>query len=89
MYDFQGPYFVESDRMMLGRATRYLQLDPSKVGTDALEGETIAERWDRLVAKVSSSKLYPNAAFLRTLSTNYSFKLFTSHSCFPERSVEI
>ena len=50
---------------MLGRATRYLQLDPSKVGTDALEGETIAARWDRLVAKVliRMPKLYSSQPF--------------------------
>ena len=46
MYDFQGPYTIVRGRMMLGRAARYLPLNPEKVlAGDA--GETPAERWDR------------------------------------------
>ena len=66
IHDFQGPYFVESDRMMLGLATRYLQLDPAKVGADALEGESTAARWDRCVAKVCTyvvSSITPQRIF--------------------------
>mmetsp|Transcript_45338 Transcript_45338/g.106386 ORF Transcript_45338/g.106386 Transcript_45338/m.106386 type:complete len:190 (-) Transcript_45338:248-817(-) len=48
VHDFQGPYFVEEGRMMLGRATRYIQLDPNKV-MGGNEGENVAERWDRLI----------------------------------------
>ena len=31
VYDFQGPYTIIADRMMLGRAARYIPLDPQKV----------------------------------------------------------
>ena len=31
VYDFQGPSMIGRDHMMLGAATRYIQLDPSKV----------------------------------------------------------
>jgi len=48
VHDFQGPYYVEEGRMMLGKATRYLPLDPNKVRS-SVEGNTAEERWDKCV----------------------------------------
>jgi len=49
VHDFQGPYTIGVDCMMLGKATRYIPLDPHKVQTKLLEGETVEQRWDRCV----------------------------------------
>mmetsp|Transcript_33312 Transcript_33312/g.84130 ORF Transcript_33312/g.84130 Transcript_33312/m.84130 type:complete len:212 (+) Transcript_33312:2-637(+) len=46
VFDFQGPYTVIEDDMMLGRATRYLPLDPAKIRSKSLSGGTDMERWD-------------------------------------------
>eukprot|EP00960_Hanusia_phi_P069211 767029-Hanusia_phi.AAC.2 len=51
VHDFQGPYYVEEGRMMLGKATRYLPLDPNKVRA-SVEGNTAEERWDKCVEMV-------------------------------------
>mmetsp|Transcript_4205 Transcript_4205/g.8666 ORF Transcript_4205/g.8666 Transcript_4205/m.8666 type:complete len:284 (-) Transcript_4205:166-1017(-) len=49
VHDFQGPYTVRVDTMMLGRATRYLPLDPHMVRANLLHGETVQQRWDRIL----------------------------------------
>ena len=66
VHDFQGPYTVVEDSMMLGRACRYLPLDASKVFAH-VEGSTPEERWDKCIENGDSDfrkkihcLLYPN-----------------------------
>ena len=66
VHDFQGPYTIVTDSMMLGRACRYLPLDPSKVCAVA-EGSTPEERWDACIEQGDADfrkkihcLLYPN-----------------------------
>mmetsp|Transcript_2413 Transcript_2413/g.4871 ORF Transcript_2413/g.4871 Transcript_2413/m.4871 type:complete len:213 (+) Transcript_2413:18-656(+) len=46
IFDFQGPYTVIEDDMMLGRATKYLPLDPDKIRSRHLQGASSAQLWD-------------------------------------------
>ena len=62
----QGPYTIIEDNMMLGRACRYLPLDPSKVCA-VTDGSTPEERWDACIEQGDADfrkkihcLLYPN-----------------------------
>ncbi|KAK3252921.1 hypothetical protein CYMTET_37803 [Cymbomonas tetramitiformis] len=50
VHDFQGPYTIIQDRMMLGRATRYLPLDPNQIRARSMEDESNLQRWDACIA---------------------------------------
>jgi len=51
VWDFQGPFTIVDDSMMLGKATRYLPLDPEKVFTEVDGATTAAECWDECVRR--------------------------------------
>lgn len=67
IYDFQGPYFVQSDNMMLGPATRYMRLDPNQITADVPDARSTAEAWDLCIKQGNEvyrkrihCLLYPN-----------------------------
>jgi hypothetical protein len=54
VYDFQGPFTIVRDRMMLGKATRFLRLDPGRVTSPPLlasDGDAQYDTWDVCVAQ--------------------------------------